>query len=188
MKKPSKRCTLHIFLYTIQILVICIAISVSVFKLFTSENGSQFWVSLLSSSVGYILPTPNPKCSCDVRETSSSEHIDEKIWKKLDFFSFQKKIKSYIVLLTPRLPVNKSTHLYLRHKRVLPGDWLETINILRYCNRKLTDSGIVIYAIYKKCVPTTTVINFSSSWIHVSDFILTKVILTAEGHFFDNTC
>ena len=77
MESTSKRCTPHIFLYTIQILVICTVISVSVFKLFTPENDSRFWGSLLSGSVGYIIPAPNPKCSCDVRTATSSEPIDE---------------------------------------------------------------------------------------------------------------
>ena len=68
--KPN-HCAPHIFLYTIQILVICVIISVSVFKLFSPENDSQFWGVLLSGSVAYIIPAPNPKCSCDAGSATS---------------------------------------------------------------------------------------------------------------------
>ena len=77
METTSKHCAPHIFLYTIQILVICVVISVSVFKLFSPENDSQFWGALLSGSVAYIIPAPNPKCSCDARTATSSETVDE---------------------------------------------------------------------------------------------------------------
>ena len=64
MDESSKRCTVHYFLYSVQIFVVCIAVSVSIFKLFSTETDSQIWVSILSSCIGYVLPNPTPKCKC----------------------------------------------------------------------------------------------------------------------------
>ena len=64
MDDVTKQCSAHFFLYSVQIFVICVAISVSIFKLFSTETDSQIWVSILSSCVGYILPNPTPKCVC----------------------------------------------------------------------------------------------------------------------------
>ena len=64
MGEESKRCTVHYFLYGVQIIFVCVAVSVSLFKLFSTEKDSQIWTSILSSCVGYILPNPTPKCKC----------------------------------------------------------------------------------------------------------------------------
>ena len=64
MGASANRCSLHYLLYGVQIFVICVAISASIFKLFSTEMDSQFWVSILSSSIGYILPNPTIKCKC----------------------------------------------------------------------------------------------------------------------------
>ena len=64
MEETPKHCSLHYFLYGLQICVICIATSLCIFKLFTSETDSKIWASILSSCIGYILPNPTPKCKC----------------------------------------------------------------------------------------------------------------------------
>ena len=64
MDESSKRCTVNYFLYIVQIFVVCVAVSVSIFKLFSTETDSQIWVSILSSCIGYVLPNPTPKCEC----------------------------------------------------------------------------------------------------------------------------
>ena len=77
MGESTNRCSIHYFLYSVQIFVICVAISVSVFKLFSTETDSQFWVSMFSSCVGYVLPNPTPNCKCDSRGKTTSAHIEE---------------------------------------------------------------------------------------------------------------
>ena len=77
MGASANRCSLHYFLYGVQIFVICIAIAASVFKLFSTETDSQFWVSILSSCIGYVLPNPTPNCKCASSEKPSSVHLEE---------------------------------------------------------------------------------------------------------------
>ena len=47
--------------YTFQMIIISITVSVSLYNLSTSDEKLEFWASLLSGSVGYILPNPRLK-------------------------------------------------------------------------------------------------------------------------------
>ena len=92
MMGPSNRCSLHYFLYGVQIFVVCVAISTSIFKLFSTEKDPQFWVAILSSCIGYILPNPTPKCECISSENQSSTRSEDVIeWHKETWFFPLKK-------------------------------------------------------------------------------------------------
>ena len=77
MGDESKHCTVHYFLYGVQIIIVCIAVSVSLFKLFSTETDSQIWTSVLSSCIGYVLPNPTPKCKCVSSKKPSAEIVEE---------------------------------------------------------------------------------------------------------------
>ena len=50
--------TFDIVLFSAQILVIYIVVSISLYNLTQSNDNKELWISLLSSSVGYLLPSP----------------------------------------------------------------------------------------------------------------------------------
>ena len=50
--------TFDIVLFGAQVLVIYIVVSISLYDLTQSNDNKELWISLLSSSVGYLLPSP----------------------------------------------------------------------------------------------------------------------------------
>ena len=50
--------TFDIVLFSAQVLVIYIVVSMSLYNLTQSNDNKELWISLLSSSVGYLLPSP----------------------------------------------------------------------------------------------------------------------------------
>ena len=50
--------TFDIALFGAQVLVIYIVVSISLYNLSQSNDNKELWISLLSSSVGYLLPSP----------------------------------------------------------------------------------------------------------------------------------
>ena len=50
--------TFDIVLFSAQVLVIYIVVSISLYNLSQSNDNKELWISLLSSSVGYLLPSP----------------------------------------------------------------------------------------------------------------------------------
>ena len=49
--------TFDIVLFSARVLVIYIVVSMSLYNLTKSNNNKELWISLLSSSVGYLLPS-----------------------------------------------------------------------------------------------------------------------------------
>ena len=49
--------TFDIVLFRAQVLVIYIVVLISLYNLTQSNNNKELWISLLSSSVGYLLPS-----------------------------------------------------------------------------------------------------------------------------------
>ena len=47
-----------IVLFGAQVLVIYIVVSISLYNLSQSNDNKELWISLLSSSVGYLFPSP----------------------------------------------------------------------------------------------------------------------------------
>ena len=56
---------------------VCVVMSVSLFKLFTTEKDTQIWTAILTSCVGYILPNPTPKCKCVPSKKPKAEIVEE---------------------------------------------------------------------------------------------------------------
>ena len=77
MGDESKHCTVHYFLYGVQIIIVCIGVSVSLFKLLSTEMDSQIWTTVLSSCIGYVLPSPTPKCNCASSKKTNTEIVEE---------------------------------------------------------------------------------------------------------------
>ena len=50
--------TFDIVLFGAQVLVIYIVVSISLYNLSQSNDNKELWISLLSSSVDYLLPSP----------------------------------------------------------------------------------------------------------------------------------
>ena len=50
--------TFDIVLFGAQVLVIYIVVSISLYNLSQNNDNKELWISLLSSSVGYLLPSP----------------------------------------------------------------------------------------------------------------------------------
>lgn len=64
LRKPSTNTVIVVA----QVLVIFVVISVSLLNLTRGDKKKELWVSLLSSCVGYLLPSPLTKK--DVRDSS----------------------------------------------------------------------------------------------------------------------
>ena len=49
---------MELILFTAQVLIVYVVVAVSLYNLTQGTENKELWISLLSSSVGYLLPSP----------------------------------------------------------------------------------------------------------------------------------
>ena len=70
----SKMCPKSVVLFVVQMVLICIIVVAAIVNISMYDKNKEMWISLMSSSLGYVLPSPRLKRS-KVKQIELSESV-----------------------------------------------------------------------------------------------------------------